>query len=271
MIQEKLGLKIYPIIPMTREEEDEIVQLVNGYVNAKIKYDLCQIKIQEQTKALEQRSANIAILEAQIAESKTQLADNKTLLAEYKAKLAQDSAQSAQDKAQLEKTNAEIAATTQKLEELEVKGTEVNSALDEVKAKIKAKEESQINEVRKLVKKCLTITFGTNEETLCKTISQQELDKIFCVREKKCIGIDDEGMERVILTFVRMHNTERVNLTVFKEEFRGTSLIRLFNEVPKTNVKTVIIAKQLNDQELQWKTWLESNLADRKFSIIVKS
>lgn len=128
-----------------------------------------------------------------------------------------------------------------------------------------------IEATRKIVLKYLPSVLSTNQETIVSTIPNGEIDKIVCLKEKQCLGIDDEGMERVILTFVRMHKTERLNLTVFKDEFRGTSLIRLFNEIPKTNVKTVIIAKQLNDQELQWKTWLESSLADRNFTIVVKS
>ena len=138
----------------------------------------------------------------------------------------------------------------------------------EVEKKRIAEEEK--NETREIINNCLRLTFGTDEQTLKDTIHQNQLDRFGCLIEKKCLTIDDEAMHHVILAFAKAHKTENLDLRPFKDEFKGTSLIRLFNELPQTDVKTVTIAKQLNDQELQWKQYLETTLTSRDFKIIIE-
>jgi hypothetical protein len=65
--------------------------------------------------------------------------------------------------------------------------------------------------------------------------------------------------------------TEKVDFSSFKDELRGTSLVTFLKALPETQVKTVIIAKQLAPQEQQLKISLEKSLANRGLSIIVKA
>ncbi len=171
----------------------------------------------------------------------------------------------------IQKQRGVLNQARNELEEAQNQRANLQSDLIGINQNIKVIEEQRLNEKRKMINKTLSQIFGTNEQTIHTTIPQSERDKISYIREKKCLGIDDETMQNVILAFAKMHGSEKVNLTPFKDEFKGTSLVRFLSELPQTQVKTVIIAKQLTQQELEYKNWLEYSLANRGFTITIKS
>ncbi len=111
--------------------------------------------------------------------------------------------------------------------------------IDEIKKK---EEENKRNAVKNILPKVFNSTF----EILSKHININDLDLIGCnlSKEKQCLIVDEVGMDKVIIPIIKGNSSITLaNLSLFKDEIHGRSLIKLFEAIPETNVRAVVIPK----------------------------
>ena len=115
-----------------------------------------------------------------------------------------------------------------------------------------SKEESQRNTIKNILRNVFEVT----EETLSETIWKLgvDLSTIHIHSTKKCLIVDDQAMEKVIIPILKSIPTITVfNLDDAGDEINGNALVKLFNVLPSTTVQTIRIPKKrvLSDHETQ--------------------
>jgi hypothetical protein len=166
---------------------------------------------------------------------------------------------------------AAIDARKKALEEKQAALGEKQTALQAKKVAIAA---DRIEIKKNAVKTVLAEkVLNTTMETLCNFVSQDDLEKITCdLDDKKCLIMGEEGVDSVIIPFLKAHSSIKVvNLGFFKDEIHGNALIKLFKALPETEVNKVIIAKVrkaiMTTDELTTIALTKSALASRGFTI----
>jgi hypothetical protein len=135
------------------------------------------------------------------------------------------------------------------------------------------KEVRQLEIKRNAVKTVLSQNIlRTSIDAICSFVSQADLDKIKCdLGNKECLIIAEDGMDSVLIPFLKAHDTKIVDLTIFKDEIHGNALIKLFKALPETQVTKVIISKirqsTMTTEELTTMSLTKKSLASRGFTI----
>lgn len=128
------------------------------------------------------------------------------------------------------------------------------------------KSRTEVN--RKAVNGILTRIFKVKDEYIKELFSQEKLDKLGF--ENRLITIEQEGMNDVIVAYLKNHSIQALDLRNF--DLRNGALERLFSSLPETDVSSICLSRQLSSEELNSKELAEKTLSDlgRTLRIFIK-
>jgi hypothetical protein len=252
------GAKLVKFESLPEEAQKELGVLLEAYAIAA-----------EKLHRFQEQSAKNEKLAAEIEKLKTDLKAKK---ASIKAQEASIKAREASIKAQ--ETNVQAKEASVKVKEDVLEKKEVLK--QQLQKEKKIEEDKQLENTRNAVKTGLSQSvlrisseLSNSISILCNSVSQANLDKIGF--DKGCLTIAEDGMESVLIPFLKSHDTKVVDLTIFKEEIHGNALINLFKALPETQVTKVIIAKVrraiMTTEELNALLSVKKALASRGFTI----
>jgi hypothetical protein len=125
---------------------------------------------------------------------------------------------------------------------------EITSAAEEKRKILVAKSQnlakSQDLLEKEAVKSILPLVLQTTPEILS-NFAKEKLDSITCDLKNKNLITSDEGMDQVIIPFIRSQKTQTVNLVLFRDQINDKALAIFLNAVnsPENSVKKIIISK----------------------------
>jgi|694.fasta_scaffold06320_9 hypothetical protein len=122
---------------------------------------------------------------------------------------------------------------------------------------------------RTAVSKALAKIFKNTQENILSMFGPEKLDRLQI--EARKINIDSEGMDAIIVSYLKTHSLPALDLRRFN--LQGKALGRLFQALPETDVRSICLARSLSQEEVSAKENIEKKLSalGRTLRIVVKS
>ena len=158
------------------------------------------------------------------------------------------------------------------LEILEARKAQHEAEFEQARNERLQAEREQLENSRKTVKAVLAMALKTDQQNICRMYSQSDLDSMRLIGKKRCLKIGQEGMDKVILDYLKKNPLPSIDLSCFKDEIHEGALVKFFQALPQTHVNGVVIGKSLDSEEIKAKAIAERNLANlgRTLTVILK-
>lgn len=143
--------------------------------------------------------------------------------------------------------------------------------VDDQRRILAEKKKEALDRKRPIVQAVVAEALGTPASGIS-MILEDHLDTILIHKDKKCLILNENVMNHVIIKFLKSNKDKTiVNLNKFQDQVTEKSLINLFNAVPQTGLNKIYLAKSLTIEENKVKESMTKFLKDsqnRAFEVI---